>query len=289
MNHPVQPSILHPPIIRFHHLAPKGLLLSLLLSPMLTGCSTVPSGVLDKEDMATLLADIYVGESVVDNDSKVYSSDSMKRALRQSVYAHNGVTVEEVDSSLKWYGRHMDKYTEVYERTIEILEKRLEKANSVIDNQASTPTAVALDGDSVDVWPTARYFRFAPNMPADIVAFSLTSDRFWERGDVYTLRAKVVNGIQPTILRLAVDYYDGTTEYVSNSRSGQGWRELSLVLDSAKVASNVYGTIAYPASSSVAGGAAEAVLLDSLTLYRSRWGGAPSRMMRKSQWVGKTK
>lgn len=260
------------------------------ISVIAGGCSSTPDGVLDKEDMATLLADIYVGESVVDNDSRTYRSDSLKRALRQSIYARNGFTVEEVDSSLKWYGRHMDKYTEVYDRTIEILEKRLEKANIAVDNQTTAPTAVALDGDSVDVWPTSRYFRIASNLPSDIIAFSLSSDRYWERGDVYSLRSKIIGGRLPAIIRLAADYYDGTTDYVSSTSAGEGWKELTLVLDSAKVASSVYGTITYPIYGSTSiDGPAIPVLIDSISLYRSRWDDKNSRVMRRTQHTAKTK
>lgn len=274
-----------------HSIRPIYLVTALLLMlTTLVSCSSTPKGVLNKDRMANLLADIYIGESVVDNESQKFRTDSAKRALRQSIYAYNGTTVEEVDSSFSWYGRHMDKYTEVYQLTIEILEKRLDKARSIIDDKSSAPAAVALDGDSVDIWPSARYLRFTPNIPADIISFNLSSDRYWEKGDTYHFHGKSINGRNPVSIRLAVDYFDGSTEYVTKSNSGNGWLDLTLVLDSSKVASNVYGTISYPAiGSSSTNGISTPVFLDSLSLYRTRWDNNRSQKMRSNQKVVKTK
>ena len=107
---------------RFSPLLP--LLCILLLA---AACDRRPDGVLGKEDMARLLADIHKAEIVAETNTRTYN-DSLKRVLRQSVYARHGVTTEDVDSSLSWYGYNMEKYLEVYDRVIEILEKERDDA-----------------------------------------------------------------------------------------------------------------------------------------------------------------
>ena len=79
---------------------------------VLTGCSSVPDGVLPPGKMASLLADMEIGESVVESDPSSWRSDSLKMVLRQSIYERHGVTSEEVDSSLAWYGAHVEKMPE---------------------------------------------------------------------------------------------------------------------------------------------------------------------------------
>lgn len=115
----------------------------------LSACSKVPSGVIAPEEMAQLLADIHTGESVIDMNRMEFSSDSAKQAYKQSVYARHGVTAEQVDSSFGWYGRNISQYMEVYDRTIEILDRRLIETG----NRIAADAALSIAGDSVDVWP----------------------------------------------------------------------------------------------------------------------------------------
>lgn len=241
----------------------------ILATALLTACSGRPGGVLGKEDMAQLMADINLAESVVENDQRTFPDDSTKQALLQSIYAKHGVTSEEVDSSFSWYGYHIEKYLEVYDRTIEILEDRLEKQEELAGASADGIQEVSseMEGDSVDVWPGIRFRRFSATMPSDNITFNLSNDRNWENGDVYTLRSKIMDNRGPLLYTIAVDYSDGKREYLSKSLSGDGWHELTFVLDSAKIAQRVYGSITYE---SLRG---EVVFIDSITLYRTRWGG----------------
>ncbi|MCM1348100.1 MAG: DUF4296 domain-containing protein [Firmicutes bacterium] len=243
--------------------------LALTLPVMLAACSGRPSGVLSKEDMARLLADIHTGESVVESSSRSFPTDSARQAFLQAIYAKHGVTREEVDSSFSWYGYNIEKYMEVYDRTVEILEERLEKAQEIAG--ASADGAVEIDvnlqGDSVDVWPGIRWRRFASTMPNDHLTFALTTDRNWERGDVYTLRGKSTDNHQPLTFTITAEYSDGQREYATSTMPGDGWHQLQFALDSARSAQNVYGLISYQARPG------EVVFVDSVSLYRTRWGG----------------
>ena len=152
----------------------------------LSACSKVPSGVIAPEEMAQLLADIHTGESVIDMNRMEFSSDSAKQAYKQSVYARHGVTAEQVDSSFGWYGRNISQYMEVYDRTIEILDRRLIETG----NRIAADAALSIAGDSVDVWPNPRFITFNSHMPSRFATFSFAADENWEPGDSYTWRAK---------------------------------------------------------------------------------------------------
>lgn len=246
------------------------LLFSLLAAAIVAGaCSRRPSGVLSKEEMAELLADIYEAESVADANGRAFATDSSKRAFLQSVYIKHDVTRAEVDSSFKWYGYNLEKYMEVYDRTIELLEQRLEKAQDVAGSSTEgiAEMSVNLQGDSVDVWPGMRWRRFTTSMPNDIITFALNSDMNWENGDVYMLRSKIHNNNGPLNYNITAEYSDGTMEYISRSMPGDGWHELTFALDSARHAQKVYGTISYTPSTG------ETVFIDSISLMRTRWGG----------------
>lgn len=191
---------------------------------------------LPPDDMASLMADIHVGESVIDLNRAQYPNDSTKMTMKQSVLTRHGVTQHDLDTSMEWYSHNLSYYMEVYDKTIEILERRIAETGNRI---AAENISVA--GDSVDVWPTAMMLAVNRLSPSRYITFSLQSDENWERGDSYTWRAKFVNSSEPSVWGIMADYADGTTEFISAEVSGDGWREISFVADSTKEASRVYG------------------------------------------------
>lgn len=236
-----------------------------ILIAIMSACNRTPSGVIGKHNMAALLADIYVGEALVDENYRTYYGDSIRQTLRQSVYMKHGVNSEEVDSSLSWYGRHLEAYMEVCKETEEILQKRIDEAERAGAKADNAPRNVSIDGDSVDLWNGIRMHRNTPLSPSDFMMFQLSTDKNWDRGDRYTLAAKGIHTQQPIHMTMAVDYNDGTTEYVNSTQMVDNeFARLTLVLDSAKVATSVYGNIRYRASNG------EISFLDSIQLVRTR-------------------
>lgn len=243
--------------------------MAVVVSAVLSACTGVPDDVIPQEDMALLLADVHTGEAVVEASPSTFTGDSVKRAFKQSIFASHGVTSDQVDHSLRWYGNHMDKYVEVYDRVIEILDTRMEAAQQQAGVAGGQQNAygqmLALEGDSVDVWNQVRFRPFGYGIPSDRIAFVLNYDPNWERGDVYTLRSKLIGNSRQGNLTVAVDYSDGTSEHFSQAMIGEGWHDISFALDSARSAREIYGAISYDAAPK------EKAYIDSITLMRTRW------------------
>lgn len=235
---------------------------------MLTGCSQRPKGVLGPEDMARLLVDIHIGESVVENNFRHYDSDSARSVLRQSIYAKHGITSQEADSSFMWYGRHMDEYIEVYDRVNEILNSKIAEAQEMAGASTAdlSGQTFSFEGDSVDVWSDVRYRRLSSTMPSNFISFNIPSDRNWEKGDAYELRAKIIGASGMPEAVITAEYHDGTREYVTSGLSADGWGSIKLVLDSARMPFNISGHIYYEPRDG------EVAFIDSLSLTRTRWG-----------------
>ncbi len=233
------------------------------------GCTKVPDDVLEKEKMAALLADIHTGEAVVDANSSMFPDDSTKRVFKQSIYAHHGLTSEQVDRSFRWYGNHMDKYIEVYDRVLEIINEEMEDAQQragVAGVRVDTRTnLLAFEGDSVDVWNDVRFRPYASNLSSEHLPFVLRADNNWEHGDAYTFRYKLVGNTRSALLSVAVFYSDGVTEYMTKSFIGEGWHDVSFAVDSARTAREIYGSISYEVVQN------ERVFVDSISLVRTRW------------------
>ncbi len=229
---------------------------------LFASCDRTPDYVIKPDDMASLLVDIHKGEGVVDLNSSAYRSDSARKVLKQSIYMRHGVTAEQVDTSLVWYGHNIEKYIEVYDKVIAQLEKELKDADVAASGEK---VQLAVVGDSVDAWNDSRYRRFAYGYPSDNLKFSFRRDENWEDGDVYTWRMFVSNRQSPIRLTIGADYNDGTTDYVTTTVSSDGWSEVVFPSDTARSLRYVYGMMALDPKRG------EIAYVDSITLVRTRF------------------
>lgn len=242
-------------------------LISFIALILLAACGKTPDYVIDSDKMAELMADIYTAEAFVEASPSNWRTDSSKQALRQAVYARHNVSSEDVDTSLYWYGHNLKEYMAVYEKSTKILESRIAEAERTGGKTTDGKRAMSIDGDSVNVWDAPATVRVTPLNPTQFLTFTLSSDRNWERGDRYTLSLKPLFTRSNITLSLAVNYSDGITEYVTLSDNSESRKQLTLVFDSAKVATNVYGSILYtPAVDEIS-------YLDSISLVRTRTDG----------------
>lgn len=238
----------------------KFIVIALPVVALLCSCSKVPRGVIQPEKMARLMADVHTAEGVIDINHRKFHTDSSRQVLRQSVYMRHGVTPEQVDSSLAWYGRNITYYMDVYDRTIEILDQRLIESG----NRVAAAAALSIAGDSVDVWPSARLIRVNDRLPSKLFTFSYDSDPNWEPGDSYTWRAKFFNSTELNRWGIVAEYDDGTLEYQAVNVSGDGWHEMVFVTDSTLTAKRIYGFL------SAANKPGLEMVLDSVEMIRKR-------------------
>ena len=220
----------------------------------------MPGDVLPPEDMASLMADVYTGESVIEFNHGMYNNDSMKKVVKQSVLMAHGVDQARFDSSMVWYGHNIEEYMKVCDRAVEILEARAE----TIPDDPLGQNRLLVAGDSAQVWPLSSFYHFTSSTPTSYITFRLTPDDNWERGDEYTLAFKLINMRTPVHSTIATDYADGRTEFNTTVQTEDGWARMTLKLDTARTAQAVYGFLEFD----IADG--EHLYIDSISLVRTR-------------------
>lgn len=233
--------------------------LGILLALIATGCKGTPSGVLSRDDMTALMADVYRGESMIEFNGNIYTDDSTKKIVKQSILMTHGVTEAQFDSSLSWYGHHIEEFVKVCDGAISLLENELE----MIPNDVLA-TSLQVAGDSASVWMLPSYYRITSKLPARFISFSLDKDEEWEPGDSYTLSYKANTGKNPITSSMAVNYEDSLAEFATISTTEPGWQKLVVRLDSTRVASKVYGYIGFDPADD------EVIYIDSVSLLRVR-------------------
>lgn len=214
--------------------------------------------------MAELLADVHTGEAVVEANYTAFSNDSSKKALRQAIFDKHGVTHEQFDTSLVWYGHNIDKYLEVYDNTIKILQGRYNATGSQMAMEE-----MSMYGDSVDVWQLSRHSIINAHVPSNMLSFDIMNDENFEPGDIYTFRARAIDNHDRSVNWLiAANYDDGYIDVLSTSNviPSNNWCEITFVTDSTKRLERLRGTLEFKADPTPI----TDIWLDSISLVRKR-------------------
>lgn len=224
----------------------------------LVACRKTPDGILNQEEMASLMADIHMGEAIIDYNYSLFPNDSTRKMLKQSIYLKHGVDQAVVDSSFVWYGNHIEDYIKVYDRTIEILQDKQR------DFASATNAQITIAGDSVEIWFGPRHVIVNSKLPSNIVSFNIEPDSTWQNGDIYLLSYKAINSQVQINGKLSVDYTNGTSAYADVSTTNKNRNLFKLELDSTLTPTRLYGYLEFPVNSNAT------YEIDSLSLTRVR-------------------
>lgn len=205
--------------------------------------------VIPEKKLVTLLADLEVAQIWKRRDPSATSmgADSIGLAVLKA----HGVTAQQLDSTMGWYGKNADTYQELYAK----VEKELDHRLSTIDrNRKKEEKASELD----DLWPSARFARLGGFGGSRSVAFSIDNPDL-KPGQVVEWRFRTVSGGNVEML-LGCEYPGGKNVYVSSMCFAHNVSGTKLYTDSAYAVKRLYGIIRPNGSSS------ETTLIDSISL-----------------------
>lgn len=209
-----------------------------LMALSIAGCSGRPDNVLSDEQAASLLADLHIAdvygtmEGSVPEAMSMDTGDSARKVLRQSVMARHGVSESQLDTTLGWYGRNLDKYEEMYELVLVKIDEKRQSLRQDDGHASDTPT----------LWPYGNMQRIqgAKDGASVLVPFDVPASSVGKGGRL-RWEGKLLNAREPLEIFMAVDYADGSTGYVQRNISGEGRQSLTLQTDSGAKVSRAYG------------------------------------------------
>ncbi len=227
----------------------------------LAGCSNTPDNVIGEGDMVDVLVDMHRAEALIQMNSGKYYNDSIKKTLKQSVLMKYGYTQADFDTSLVWYGHHIDRYVKIYDKVIARLQKderaaEKEQANSPsmanAGNGMSSRKRYGMAGDTIDLWNKGRSWVMMPNMGRNCITFDYKPVGKNRRGDRYKLSFKLMGTRSSMKVYFGIDYTDGSTAFLFRSLSYEGWNDFTLQCDTLRTPRRVtcrLGACKYSASS----------------------------------------
>lgn len=224
--------------MRRHDLIFSALATGMMAVSCLAGCSTRPDGVLDNEEAASLLADLHIADTYGTLEGSAVpavsadSPDSARKVLRQSVLAKHGVSEQQLDTTLGWYGHNLDKYEEMYEM---VLTKIEEKQKTLKEAETRALTAATL-------WPYGVTQRIPGALPgsASLTPFDIPVEKLTKGGRVIW-EGKTINLRSPMEMFMAVEYTDGSTGYIQRTLTGEGRQTVTLQTDTGAKPKRAYG------------------------------------------------
>ena len=234
---------------------------------VLAACSHDPDYVIGEKDMVDLLVDVHKAEAVIESNYNQYSSKADKKKLREAVFLKHGITQEQFDTNLVWYGHHIEDYMKIYEQVVERHKAENEEARTLLAEDNSQ--TMSQPGDSVDVWKQRRAHVFDTRQASNLLTFAIAPDENFRTRDYFELRFKVLLlpklSVKPQVY-LAARHINHDIVYNQLDIDREGWHSLPLQTDSAMALSRINGYIVLPMQT-VPG----TMYVDSLTLIRRHY------------------
>lgn len=204
----------------------------LVLAGCVSSCSDRPSNVLSEKEMVSLLADMELAESYSQQQSSQKRNDRLE--LGKRVLLTHGVSEETLDTTLAWYGRNMDEYTELFEKVDKEINRRKEKytVNSlnIIKNQS-------------DIWPYSPHIIVSNLNPDDFLKFSIDDPKMG-KGEIVVLSLATGSPVTGKGI-LGVEYLDGSGESFLFNYVNRNHLDLDLQSDTSKTVSRLYGVLSF--------------------------------------------
>lgn len=161
------------------------ILVFLLLS--IVSCKQTPSWVIDNDDMEDLLVDVYLSEALSRNNHIVFNSPAKKEKLFNSVLEKHGITRQQFDTSLYWYGENYDVYSKICEKVTE----RLNKEKKEIEGILAVTDKPIHRSDTADIWIGRRQYATLFSWDYHVLNYKMATDTSFHVKDKYELRMNV--------------------------------------------------------------------------------------------------
>ncbi len=214
-----------------------------IIALMAIGCSKRPKEILSEDKMVAVMTDIQIAEAYDrSGDAYDYLQGRNREILGRGILMQHGVTPEEMDSTLAWYGRNMDEYPKLYKKIdAELNRRQLKYARAAGESEN--------EGSSADLWPYGRHYVLTDkSLTRGIIANIPTTDLM--PGDKLTWKM-TVDGADSRNLTIGVDYEDGTSEISRQLKRGfDKWVEITLQTDSLLKVSRIFAIADFEHSNS---------------------------------------
>lgn len=208
--------------------------LAMLAFVGLTGsCNRRPEKVLDEDKMVDLMVDMQLAEAYYTTHNG--PTDRMdKEALTASVLKKHGVTQEELDSTIVYYGKNIDDYYRLFAKVEEKLKGRTQSGRHAEEVQQIED----------DIWPYGPFTMVMANQATDGIIFSMPVANLTPGIKLeWKMRLTTPDGVEGM---LGVEYENGISALKKQNAGSTPAFSIPLQTDTAQRIKRVFGVLTVP-------------------------------------------
>ena len=179
---------------------------------ILVSCSpTLPSGVLDEEEMTDILVDIHLAQGMVEAEGANKEVTQYKYA--QAVFRKHHTTEAQFDSSMIYWSGRAEDFTLIYDNVVTRIQAQAERLGLEATAQDKF-ASLTNEGDTANIWLGKDFACIVPNRVGCIYSFQMKADSTFRPGDSFLWRFKsqyVARSMNNEAIAQLNFYYDTDT------------------------------------------------------------------------------
>lgn len=183
-----------------------------LLGMILISCSpTLPSGVLDEEEMTDILVDIHLAQGMVDAEGVNKEVSQYKYA--QAVFRKHHTTEEQFDSSMVYWSGRAEDFALIYDNVVTRIQAQAERLGLEATAQDKF-ASLTNEGDTANIWLGKDFACIVPDRVGCLYSFQMKADSTFRPGDSFLWRFKsqfVARSMNNEAIAQLNFYYDTDT------------------------------------------------------------------------------
>lgn len=199
------------------------------------GCVQHPKGVMTDKKMAPVLADMELAEAYI--NSMPGCNPKEREAMMNDIIEKHGLTRSQFDSTMAWYGRNVDAYSDLLDLTDRELKK---KSSQKLKGQEAPDSK---NTNENDLWTGSRMSVVSPLSGLDSYNFSLPVSEL-KPGQRLALKMRLSEARGGYIM-IGVAYENGTYGYASRGLSGSRRVDLVLQTDTGMRVKSIFGNLQF--------------------------------------------
>lgn len=187
-------------------------------------------GRLSENEMVNLIADIEVAEQYIQGNMPNSYENSFRDRAMNDVLRNRGVTKAEFDSTMTWYGKNIDEYSNLLGKVEQELARRSRSVSSSNSEENRN-----------DYWPYSRYCAYDYHSATNGIRFS-TQVKDLPKGGRVNWKIHFNRSVDGQGI-LGVVYEDGSTNYGTNQLYSSNGFDMTLQSDSSKIVKKIFGSL----------------------------------------------
>ena len=179
----------------------------------LQACSpSLPSGILDEDEMTDVLVDYHLAQGMADAQND--NIEVTRYKYIQAVFQKHHITEAEFDSSMVYYSGRSEEFTHIYNNVVNRVQAQAERLGLEAAETQDRFASLTSEGDTANIWLGKDFTCVVPNQVGCIYSFQMKADSTFRSGDSFIWRFKtqfVARSMNNEAIALLNFYYEKDT------------------------------------------------------------------------------